>query len=119
MSVGQEKSKVILHGCTWDSPFLCQGKVLEVVDSYKYLGQVVRVSRTLLHDLAGTQIRRFHVAASTLREGATQLRISALGLRVQLAVSQCVSHLLFGCVTWAPAMPPIPSLRPGTSYSEA
>ena len=34
------------------------------------------------------------------------------GLRVLLAQSLCVSHLLFGCIVWSPTLPVQLSLRP-------
>ena len=71
MSVGEDKSKVLLANCTWDGPFLCQSKELAVVDEYRYLGLPISASSTLLQEIATTQLRHFHVAASTLWEAAS------------------------------------------------
>ena len=54
----------------------------------------------------------FSRAATRLRCSTHQLQLTAPGLRVLLAQSLCVSHLLFGCVVWSPTLPVQLSLRP-------
>ena len=56
------KFEVLLHGYAarnWPTPFFtCQGKVLPITDSYKYLGQLILVTPDLLHQLALAQIKK-------------------------------------------------------------
>ena len=42
---------------------------------------------------------------------ARQLHIRSPQVRTLLAQSLCISHLLFGCIVWAPTLPFLPSLR--------
>ena len=93
-------------------PLTCQGLPLSFTDSYRYLGQDVSVSPRLLTDLALTQVTRFQRAALRLRYATTQLQLSAPGIRVLLAQSLCISHLLTGCVVWCPTLPVQFTLRP-------
>ena len=53
LTVSEDKSQVLLHGCSpLPLPFTCQGKTLQLVPGYKYLGQRVTVRPSLLFDLA-------------------------------------------------------------------
>ena len=53
LTVSEDKAQVLLHGCSpLPLPFTCQGKTLQLVPGYKYLGQRVKVSPSLLFDLA-------------------------------------------------------------------
>ena len=70
------------------------------------------MSPRLLTDLALTQVTHFQRAALRLRYAATQLQLSAPGIRVLLAQSLCISHLLTGCVVWCPTLPVQFTLRP-------
>ena len=107
----------MLHAC--EGTFTCQGKPLEVVHSYKYLGLQVTVSHHLLRDLATQQVAKFTQAALRLRQTTYQLRIVAPGVRTQLAQSLCISHLLYAAPVWAPALPVLPTLRPPRSHHVA
>ena len=70
------------------------------------------MSPRLLTDLALTQVTRFQRAALRLRHATTQLQLSAPGIRVLLAQSLCISHLLTGCVVWCPTLPGQLTLHP-------
>ena len=55
MKISQDKTQVLLcspHPPT--TPLTCQGHALSFTDRYRYLGQEVYISPTLLHDLATT-----------------------------------------------------------------
>ena len=46
---------------------------------------------------------------------ARQLGLTSPKVKVQLAQSLSISHLLFGCVVWSPTLPTVASLRPPRS----